>query len=164
MEFILILTSLLLIVAVCEVEDHAAWCRCLPGFVKGPNDACISLCLGVPCASNAYCAPASEGVTCKCHEGFAGNPFPGGQCIPEVCATTHSCQEPMVCVSGRCKDKCGDALCGIGAKCDRNSNRCVCPDFFVGNPKYKCVARKFKLVYPRYTKLLCTNFNNWYFA
>jgi len=128
--------------AVCEPEDHAAWCKCLPGFDKGPSDECVSLCAGVSCGLSATCITSVEGPTCKCLDGFMGNPFPGGQCFPEVCSPTSPCQDPMVCVGGKCKERCEGQLCGIGATCDQNTNRCVCPPFYVGNPSYKCVPRK----------------------
>lgn len=128
--------------AVCEPEGHAAWCRCLPGFEKGPGDKCVSACKGVLCGSNAQCIATVEGPSCACSEGFTGNAFPGGQCVPEVCSSSNPCEEPQICVGGKCKERCEDVICGVGATCDKNTNQCVCMPFYIGNPNLKCVPRK----------------------
>ena len=121
--------------------SDAAWCRCLPGFTKGPNEECVSVCEGMLCGENARCVPSKE-PTCKCAEGFVGNPFPGGQCFPDVCSVSNPCQDPQVCVGGRCKERCEDVVCGIGATCNKNTNQCQCLPFHVGNPNLKCAPRK----------------------
>ncbi len=126
--------------AYCEPEDHAAWCRCLPSFKESSTGACVSLCEGVLCGENAQCvASGSEGTTCACLEGYNGNPFAGGVCIPDVCSASNPCQEPQVCVSGRCKERCEGVTCGVGARCDKATNKCVCLPFFIGKPELLCV-------------------------
>ncbi len=127
--------------AICTVENSAAWCRCMPGFKESGN-GCVSICQGYPCGENAQCLVAAEGLTCKCLDGFNGNPFPGGVCHPDVCSSSNPCESPQVCVQGRCKERCEGITCGVGAKCDKNTNRCVCLPFFIGNPDLLCVPRK----------------------
>ena len=68
-----------------------------------------------------------------------GNPFPGGQCAPDVCSPDVPCAEPSVCISGRCKRRCEGIVCGIGASCDPQSNKCVCNPYFIGNPDLLCM-------------------------
>jgi len=72
-----------------------------------------------------------------------GNPFPGGQCVPDVCSPEIPCAEPSVCISGRCKRRCEGVICGIGAMCDPLTNKCVCNPYFVGNPDLLCMPRKY---------------------
>ena len=132
--------------AYCEPEEHAAWCRCLPGFKEDSRTgACISLCQDILCGDNAQCVVSSAtslggtSTTCACLEGYNGNPFPGGACVPDVCSASLPCQDPQVCVSGRCKERCEGVTCGVGAKCDKATNQCVCLPFFIGKPDLLCV-------------------------
>ena len=141
--------------AYCEPEEHAAWCRCLPGFKEDSvTGACVSLCHGILCGDNAQCVVSSSGpsaadgstaltvkssTTCACLEGYNGNPFAGGACLPDVCSAAVPCQEPQICVSGRCKERCEGVTCGVGARCDKSTNRCVCLPYFIGQPDLLCV-------------------------
>lgn len=68
-----------------------------------------------------------------------GNPFPGGQCAPDVCSTEIPCLEPSICISGRCKRRCESVTCGVGATCDPQTNKCVCNPYFIGNPDLLCM-------------------------
>lgn len=103
----------------------------------------ISECDGFVCGTGAQCIVSYDGPTCKCIEGFMGNPFPGGQCVPDVCSPEIPCAEPSVCISGRCKRRCEGVICGIGAMCDPLTNKCVCNPYFVGNPDLLCMPRKY---------------------
>ncbi|KAJ8890121.1 hypothetical protein PR048_009628 [Dryococelus australis] len=125
--------------AYCEPDNHAAWCRCAIGYKEAANGSCVSLCNDVICGQNAVCIPTSLGPTCACLEGFIGNAFPGGLCVPDVCSPINPCKEPSVCVSGRCKQSCKGVMCGVGAICDYNTNTCVCNPFFIGNPDVLCM-------------------------
>lgn len=125
--------------AYCEPENHAAWCRCAPGYSEGKNGECVSLCDGMVCGRGAQCISTAFGPTCKCIDGFLGNPFPGGTCQPDVCSASNPCTEPQVCIGGRCKERCEGVVCGIGASCDRSTNKCVCDAFFMGNPDLLCM-------------------------
>jgi hypothetical protein len=75
-----------------------------------------------------------------------GNPFPGGQCVPDVCSPEIPCAEPSVCISGRCKRRCEGVVCGIGAMCDPLTNKCVCNPYFVGNPDLLCMPREYDIL------------------
>ena len=72
-----------------------------------------------------------------------GNPFPGGQCAPDVCSPEVQCAEPSICIGGRCKRRCEGVVCGVGAMCDPQTNKCVCNPYFVGNPDFLCMPRKY---------------------
>lgn len=109
-------------------------------------------CDGFVCGTGAQCIVSYDGPTCKCIEGFIGNPFPGGQCVPDVCSSEIPCAEPSVCISGRCKRRCEGVICGIGAMCDPLTNKCVCNPYFVGNPDLLCMPRKY---YKRNASILC---------
>lgn len=102
----------------------------------------LAECDGYLCGDNAECIVSAEGPTCKCLEGYNGNPFPGGACSPDVCSPRNPCQGSEVCVSSRCKVRCEGVTCGIGAKCDKNTNKCTCLPFHVGNPDLLCVPRE----------------------
>ncbi|KAG8232834.1 hypothetical protein J437_LFUL013160, partial [Ladona fulva] len=125
--------------AYCEAQNHAAWCRCNVGFTELPGGECVSACDAFICGQGAVCMATANGPTCKCVEGYVGNPFPGGACHPDVCSVTEPCQEPSICVSGRCKERCEGVVCGVGATCDPSTNKCVCNPFFVGNPDLVCM-------------------------
>lgn len=125
--------------AYCEPDKHVPWCRCVVGFTEGSNNECVSQCDGFVCGAGAQCIVSYDGPTCKCIEGFMGNPFPGGQCVPDVCSPEVPCAEPSVCIGGRCKRRCEGVVCGIGASCDPQTNKCVCNPYFVGNPDLLCM-------------------------
>lgn len=101
------------------------------------------------CGAGAQCIVTSSGPTCKCPEGFNGNPFPGGECATDICSPANPCAHPSICIGGRCKERCEGVVCGVGAHCDKNTNKCICDPFFLGNPDLICVPRKyfFKLIY-----------------
>ncbi|CAB0029718.1 unnamed protein product, partial [Trichogramma brassicae] len=125
--------------AYCEPDKHAAWCRCVIGYTENNNNECVSQCDGYVCGEGAQCIVSYDGPTCKCIEGFMGNPFPGGQCLPDVCSPDVPCHEPNLCIGGRCKCRCEGVLCGVGAMCDPQTNKCVCNPYFIGNPDYLCM-------------------------
>lgn len=106
----------------------------------------LLVCKNEICAQGAQCIATTSGPTCKCLEGLIGNPFPGGQCTRDVCSKSTPCEEPYVCISGRCKQRCEGIICGVGAHCDPNSNKCVCDNMFVGNPNLLCMPRKLSFV------------------
>lgn len=87
---------------------------------------------------------SAQGPTCKCLEGSIGNPFAGGSCEPDACSSTSLCVAPNICVAGRCKEKCQDHFCGIGASCNHETNDCVCNPLFIGDPNYLCMPRKYQ--------------------
>lgn len=151
--------------AFCEPENHAAWCRCTVGYTENANGECVSECEDVVCASGAQCIVTNSGPTCKCLEGFMGNPFPGGECTTDVCSTKVPCAEPKICISGRCKQRCEGIICGLGAHCDKNSNKCVCDQFFVGNPDLLCMPRKSPVYFISYlyVKICIYYSNHWSF-
>lgn len=135
--------------AYCEAISHVRFCRCYVGYVEGPNGECVSMCDGFLCGKYAKCIVTSDGPTCKCQDNYAGNPFPGGTCAPDQCSVSNPCDDPQVCVNGRCKERCEGVICGVGAKCDKSSNKCICFPHFLGDPELLCVSRKFQRVFWR---------------
>lgn len=99
-------------------------------------------CDSYSCASGAQCIISKTGPTCVCPEGMVGNPFPGGACRRDTCGPGVPCEEPLMCVAGRCRQRCDGVVCGVGASCDLTSGRCVCDAFFIGNPDLLCMPRK----------------------
>lgn len=100
-------------------------------------------CDNFSCATGAQCIISRNGPTCVCLEGMAGNPFPGGQCTRDVCGAGLPCAEPLTCVAGRCRQRCDSVVCGVGASCDKNTGKCLCNAFFVGNPELLCMPRTY---------------------
>ena len=107
----------------------------------------LPVCDGLYCGQGAQCIATASGPTCACVEGFIGNPFPGGHCVPDICSSSNPCVEPSVCIGGRCKERCEGVICGVGATCDKNTNLCVCEPFFIGNPDLICMPRKCRAYY-----------------
>lgn len=99
-------------------------------------------CTGFVCGKGAQCIVSSSGPTCKCAEGTRGNPFAGGECFQDLCSPSKPCVPSATCISGRCREKCQGVVCGVGAKCDPNTNQCICEPLFVGNPDLICMPRK----------------------
>lgn len=155
--------------AYCEPENHAAWCRCRVGYEKGPDGDCVSRkyrfkfivaycivklinfqiseCSHYQCNTDAICIVTRDGPTCKCPPGLLGNPFPGGSCTTDQCSISRPCSDSQVCIGGRCKYRCDNVVCGIGATCDATNGKCVCEPNFVGNPDLLCMPRKLKLIF-----------------
>lgn len=106
------------------------------------NPSLFPVCSDYLCGEGAQCIATSNGPSCKCLEGFVGNPFPGSACIRDLCSPSEPCSEPYVCISGRCKQRCDGVVCGLGAHCNPNTNKCACDSFFVGNPDLICMPRK----------------------
>lgn len=96
------------------------------------------------CGHDAVCIVTPDGPTCKCPSGLLGNPFPGGSCVTDQCSATRPCSDAQVCIGGRCKHRCENIVCGVGATCNPLSGRCVCEPNFVGNPDLLCMPRKLK--------------------
>lgn len=93
-----------------------------------------------PCGQGALCIVTSDGPICKCPTGQIGNPFPGGSCTIDQCSNQRPCKNPLVCINGRCKNKCDSGIvCGVGATCDSSTGRCVCEPNFVGTPDSICM-------------------------
>lgn len=99
------------------------------------------------CGRDAECIVTADGPTCKCPQGYLGNPFPGGNCVTDQCSSSQPCQDGQVCIGGRCKHRCENIVCGVGAKCNPSTGKCVCEANFIGNPALLCM--------PPVTKPVC---------
>lgn len=89
------------------------------------------------------CIVTRDGPTCKCPPGLLGNPFPGGTCVTDQCSANHPCADNQVCIGGRCKHRCENVVCGVGATCEQSTGKCICELYFVGNPDYLCMPRTY---------------------
>lgn len=103
----------------------------------------IAACTDYYCGQGAVCIVSRDGPTCKCPPGLLGNPFPGGNCATDQCTAGISCSDGQVCIGGRCKHRCENVVCGVGATCEPHSGKCVCEPNFIGNPELLCMPRKF---------------------
>lgn len=81
-----------------------------------------------------------------------GNPFPGGECLTDQCSANSPCEGAQICIHGHCKERCEGVVCGGGAKCDKNTNKCICLPFFLGDPDLLCVPREY-LIFTLYLKV-----------
>lgn len=64
--------------AVCDVVNHRAQCKCLPGYEGNPLSGCIpplNPCEPNPCGINALCELDNGSPICYCPKGMTGNPF-----------------------------------------------------------------------------------------
>lgn len=107
----------------------------------------ITECNDYFCGQGAVCIVTREGPTCKCPPGLLGNPFPGGVCVTDQCSSSSPCADSQRCIGGRCKHRCENVVCGVGATCEQSSGRCVCEPNFVGNPDFLCMPRTLHIRY-----------------
>lgn len=64
--------------AVCDVLNHRASCKCLPGYTGNPQHGCeppTNPCIPNPCGTNAMCEIDNGNPICFCPKGLTGNPF-----------------------------------------------------------------------------------------
>lgn len=64
--------------AICDVIDHKANCKCLPGYSGNPGSGCrgpTNPCDPNPCGINAMCEIDNGSPICFCPKGLTGNPF-----------------------------------------------------------------------------------------
>ena len=128
----------------CIGVNHTATCQCIAGYSGEGNDlakGCTSPCSNFYCGINAHCIVNTQNQpVCQCQNGFYGNPWAGGACLPEIkCSTQLPCPSDQVCINHVCIDICQGQKCGPGAKCDLNSQSCKCLPNYVGDPQVLCV-------------------------
>lgn len=107
----------------------------------------IAACTDYYCGQGAVCIVSRDGPTCKCPPGLLGNPFPGGNCATDQCSAAIPCSDGQVCIGGRCKHRCENVVCGVGATCEPHSGKCVCEPNFIGNPELLCMPRELYSLY-----------------
>lgn len=111
------------------------------------------------CGQGAVCIVTRDGPTCKCPPGLLGNPFPGGVCVTDQCTASHPCADSQVCIGGRCKHRCENVVCGVGATCEQSTGKCICEPNFVGNPDFLCMPRTYNKLIFYISNFFETSFN-----
>lgn len=159
--------------AYCVAKNHRPHCECLSGFTRIAGDSngacapnicqtnkecrndqiciitrrgvldCVNVCESIKCGPNAKCAAIDHTATCKCKDGFFGNPedlFRG--CTPkDRCTSNTDCDTKEVCQLNEygvksCVDGCSVSLCGSNAICITNDHfvTCTCQEGYTGRP------------------------------
>ena len=105
------------------------------------NRECLDPCLFEKCGLNAECSVRNHRATCKCRQGYKGNPYE--RCRQYECLSDPECADYLACRDEKCVDPCGD--CSINADCTARNHRaiCECRLGYTGNP-YGSVCSKSK--------------------
>ena len=93
-------------------------------------------CENIICGFNADCAQQNGTLSCRCRNGFFGNPFVA--CQPE-CVVNPDCPHTKSCIRNKCVDPCS-GVCGLNARCSVSNHVpiCFCPPDFSGDPFISC--------------------------
>lgn len=105
---------------------------------------CTSVCSEFTCPVNSKCVAKSHRGSCKCLEGFIGNPNDRKGCQPQTkdqCTSNVECAESETCVpvngANKCRRACDTIQCGPNAICITNNHvaQCQCPSgSYKGDP------------------------------
>ena len=107
------------------------------------NRKCLNPCSNNnPCAPIATCIAQNHKATCRCPEGFNGDPYRQCQPIDTGCKSDSECQNTEACQNGQCLNPCvyPNDPCGQGAQCQpiNHAAVCSCPVGWAGNPHTQC--------------------------
>lgn len=142
----------------CEVINHSPICSCSEGQTGDPFQRCLPLptppitppvvrnpCDPSPCGPNSVCQVAGDSPSCRCLEGYIGNP---PSCRPE-CVINPDCPSTQACINNKCKDPCPGS-CGENAECRIVSHMvsCSCATGYTGNPFVQCIQQKIEISNP----------------
>ncbi|XP_028157244.1 uncharacterized protein LOC114350564 isoform X7 [Ostrinia furnacalis] len=147
--------------AICDVLNHRATCKCLPGYNGNPTLGCEpprNPCIPNPCGINALCESDSGNPICYCPKGLTGNPFKncipeGNECEPNPCGPYSGCRlidnrPACFCLPNYegnppaepCRlpsNPCNPSPCGPNTQCTVLSNgfaKCTCLDGYIESP------------------------------
>lgn len=105
---------------------------------------CTLACNEFTCPHNSKCVATSHRGSCKCLEGFSGNPNDRKGCQPltkDQCSSSVECPESEACVhvngALKCRPACDTTKCGPGAVCITNNHNAQCkcpPGAYIGDP------------------------------
>lgn len=141
-----------------EGFEGDAYIRCQPSGCQDNSQCpvsqecregeCMDPCDLQQCVANSECVVQNHRATCKCLEGYSGNP--DRFCSPPPtagCRSDKDCPALQGCIDGKCQDLCEVIHpCGTSAVCKIIDNRpframsCSCPDGYEGDPYYACTA------------------------
>jgi len=139
--------------AECEVYNHVATCKCLPGYTGQPFQSCHLIpkkdityvpppsnpCNPSPCGNFAVCKELNGVAICSCLPGYIGSP---PACRPE-CTSSSECALDKACINQKCVNPC-PGPCAVSAECRvvNHSPICVCPAGTEGDPFSYCTAKR----------------------
>ncbi|KAI2804698.1 hypothetical protein BLOT_003686 [Blomia tropicalis] len=149
--------------AFCVSKNHRPHCECMAGYTRIAGDSngacapnicqtnkecrndqictitrrgvldCVDGCESIRCGPNAKCATIDHTATCKCRDGFFGNPEDLSRgCLPkDRCTSNTDCGTKEVCQLNEfgvkaCVDGCSANLCGPNAICVTNEHFVTC--------------------------------------
>lgn len=151
----------------CKPVGNTAACSCLPNYIgRAPNcrpectsnsecssmQACINEKCKNPCPGScgtfATCVVQNHQPSCKCYDGYTGDPYSACMVIPSNISSHENCRTPnltsIVTISVQREPEivnpCNPSPCGVNAECNvrNNAGSCTClPDYF-GDPYHEC--------------------------
>lgn len=171
----------------CKPTNHKAVCSCPTGLVGNPfircyeepkskpecnsdsecandrscvNQRCQDPCsVSNPCGTNAQCKTNFHRPTCRCPDGWAGNPqvacykrsylllnkmniISNNLKSTAECRSDNECPYNKACINENCRDPCSSHNCGRGAECLVQNHRatCQCPAGMQGDPLLACIS------------------------
>lgn len=117
------------------------------------HGSCLDACRLERCGVNAQCSARDHYAQCSCPAGYQGNPriecyttevaqpkIPGAEC-----SRNDDCPRDKNCLNERCVNPCMADACGQGAYChvQERAAVCRCPPGYTGDPRVRCLPRKF---------------------
>lgn len=150
--------------ATCITMQHKIRCSCPKDFVGDPhercekvectssqdcsqntdicyNNKCIDVCLTpTACGDNAYCVPQKHSYTCKCRDGYFGDPIAG--CRKRLpCDTDDNCPSSEFCFMDHyCRSSCNSHRdCNQNEKCENQKCLQTCKNDLDCSGDYACV-------------------------
>ncbi|CAG0892378.1 unnamed protein product, partial [Cyprideis torosa] len=152
----------------CIPTDHQPVCQCPTGTTGNPiqgcvpigcqsnsecppdracqNGQCVDLCqFADPCNPPAECSVQNHDISCRCPDGYEGNPQTG--CTPVVvgCRSDSECPPSLACINGQCQNPCEvlhpcapNAICKVIDTLPVRTITCECPEGYFGNAVVEC--------------------------
>ncbi|GAV01451.1 hypothetical protein RvY_12161 [Ramazzottius varieornatus] len=108
----------------CEVVNHRAMCKCLPGFTGDRCDDNEDQCASQPCFNGGFCSNINGGYRCACSAGYSGLRC---EIEPKDCASI-SCPNHGMCQNRGTTDQSYQCLCRkgfAGPYCNETVNPCA---------------------------------------
>ena len=119
------------------------------------NRECLDPCQFEKCGVNAECSVRNHRASCKCRQGYKGNPYE--LCRQYECLSDPECADYLACRNEKCVDPCED--CSINADCTARNHRaiCECRVGYTGNPYGSVCSKSKSFLFPHLTIYLKGN-------